>query len=237
MPTLTPHLSLEARPTASPPQAIVLVLHGGRDVSAAATQARQLSVLRMVPFARRIAERGQGRVVVARLRFAVRGWNGRTGEPAPVLDTRWALAQLRDQYGSLPIGLVGHSMGGRTALRCGGEAGVAGVVGLAPWLPPGEPSTQLAGRRVLLVHGAADRMTSPDATAAFANRLEREGVATSLVTINGEKHAMLHQPRLWHELAAQFVLSTVLPDYEPSGWPQAPNFLHEVIAGQSRVTC
>ena len=38
---------------------------------------------------------------------------------------------------SVPIVLVGHSMGGRAALRAGGDPQVAAVCGLAPWTPPG----------------------------------------------------------------------------------------------------
>lgn len=219
------------------PEAIVLVLHGGREASLDPVTARQLAVLRLVPFARLIQRRGRGRVAVARLRYRLRGWNARPGQPpAPVTDARWALSQLTERFGELPIGLVGHSMGGRTALRIGGEPGVRGVVGLAPWLPPGEPIEQLVPRRVLLVHGTADRMTDPMLTAAFADRLQRAGGAVNLVRIADGRHAMLRRPRLWHELATQFVLDTVLSDYRPSGWPDAPNFLQRVGGGSARIT-
>jgi dienelactone hydrolase len=235
MAELQPQLSIET--TTEAPEAVVLVLHGGRQSSTSPVRGNQLAVLRLVPFARRITERGEGRVAVARLRYATRGWNDSGSIPAPVRDTNWALDRLRERFGELPMGLVGHSMGGRTALRCGGDSSVRGVVGLAPWLPPGEPVDQLSGRRVLLMHGTADRMTSPSQTAAFASQLSAIGVPVSLVSIAGERHGMLRQPRLWHELAAQFILNSVLPDYRPSGWPEAPNFFHEVITGQSRVNC
>ncbi len=230
-PTLQLHVGRRA------PEAIVLVLHGGREASLDPVSANQLAVLRLVPFARLIRRRGRGRVAVARLRYRQRGWNASPGRPpAPVVDARWALGQLTERFGSLPVGLVGHSMGGRTALRIGGEPGVRGVVGLAPWLPPGEPIEQLTDRRVLLVHGTADRMTDPMLTRAFADRLAAAGGAVSLVRVQDGRHAMLRRPRLWHELAAQFVLDTVLPDYRPSGWPDAPNFLHQVSGGSARIT-
>jgi dienelactone hydrolase len=230
-PTLQLHAGRRA------PEAVVLVLHGGREASLDPVTANQLAVLRLVPFARVIRRRGRGRVAVARLRYRQRGWNARPGRaPAPVADARWALQQLTERFGRLPVGLVGHSMGGRTALRIGGEPEVRGVVGLAPWLPPGEPIEQLVDRRVLLVHGSADRMTDPMLTAAFADRLRAAGGAVSLVRISDGRHAMLRRPRLWHELAAQFVLDTVLPDYRPSGWPDAPNFLHQVSGGSARIT-
>ena len=182
-------------------------------------RARQLAVLRMIPFARRIARRGDGRVAVARLRYAARGWNAADGNPAPVRDAEWALSQLAERFPGLPIGLVGHSMGGRTALRVGGHPQVRGIVGLAPWLPAGEPVSQLADRRVLLMHGSADRMTSPAGTAAGAARIEAAGAAVSLVAVTGDGHAMLRRARLWHELSSQFVLSTVLADFAPSAEP------------------
>jgi dienelactone hydrolase len=220
-----------------PSEAVVLVLHGGRELSSDPVQARQLAVLRMLPFARRIARRGAGRVVVARLRYAIRGWNAADGSPAPVADAEWALGQLTERFPGLPIGLVGHSMGGRTALRVGGHPQVRGIVGLAPWLPAGEPVDQLAGRRVLLMHGTTDRMTSPAGTAAFATRIEAAGASVSLVSVYGEGHAMLRRAQLWHEMSAQFVLSTVLPDFEPSGVPSTPTLIHQVVHGAVRLTC
>jgi dienelactone hydrolase len=229
-----PHLQVSG---GRQPEAVALVLHGGREASTEPVSAGQLSVLRLVPFATRIARRGKGRVAVARLRYRVRGWNASGNHPPdPVRDAEWALDQLAERFGDLPIGIVGHSMGGRTALRVGGHEQVAAVVGLAPWLPPGEPVQQLVDRQVLLVHGTADRMTDPRGTAAFADRLEKAGGAVSLVRIEGGKHAMLSRPGLWHELAAQFVLSAVLPGFQPSDRHDAPNFIHQATSPPARLT-
>ncbi|MDQ2836193.1 MAG: alpha/beta fold hydrolase [Actinomycetota bacterium] len=234
MSQLEPHLHVDA---GSDPEAVVLVLHGGRQTSTTPVSARQLAVLRMIPFARRIARHGHGRVAVARLRYRARGWNAVPGQtPPPVADAEWALDRLAERFGQLPVGLVGHSMGGRTALRVGGHPRVRGVVALAPWLPRSEPVAQLAGRQVLLVHGSADRMTDPQGSALFADRLEQADTPVSLVRVAGGRHAMLRRPRLWHELAAQFVLSTVLTDYQPSGWQDAPNFLGQVRQAPARLT-
>jgi dienelactone hydrolase len=233
--TSEPHLTVE--PGRRRAEAVVLVLHGGRELSTDPVRARQVAVLRMLPFARRIARRGRGRVAVARLRYASRGWNASLGSPAPVADAEWALRQLAERFADLPIGLVGHSMGGRTALRVGGHPQVRGIAALAPWLPGREPVDQLAGRRVLLMHGSADRMTSPAGTEAFAGRLEAAGAAVSLVSIYGEGHAMLRRAQLWHELSAQFVLSTVLPDFEPAAWRDGSDLLDQVVRGRVRLSC
>src|SRR5689334_24858422 len=101
------------------PEGVVLVLHGGasrRDRMRVSPT--QLSVLRMVPIARRIARAGRGRLAVFRLLNSTRGWDTRH---TPVDDARWALEQVRDRLGDLPVGLVGHSLGGRAALLAAGE--------------------------------------------------------------------------------------------------------------------
>ncbi|HST46202.1 dienelactone hydrolase family protein [Jatrophihabitans sp.] len=219
-----------------PSSAVVLVLHGGRELSSDPVRARQLAVLRMRPIARRIARGGHGRVAVARLRYAIRGWNG-PDDPAPVRDAEWALRRLTERFPDLPIGLVGHSMGGRTALRVAGHRQVRGVVGLAPWLPAGEPVSQLADRRVLLMHGALDRVTSPAATAGYATRAEAAGASVSLVSVSGEGHAMLRRAQLWHALTARFVLGSVLPDLAATALPRLPSALDQVVTDTVRITC
>jgi dienelactone hydrolase len=224
-----------------PPAAVVLVLHGGRQDSLAPTRSGQLAILRMVPIARRIGRLGRGRLAVARLRYGVRGWNGDL--QSPVTDARWALDQLSARFPDLPIGLVGHSMGGRTALRVAGHDAVRSVVALAPWLPRGEPTSQLAGRNVLLVHGTADRMTSPKGSAAVAEQLREAGVSSSFIELIGERHAMLGKPRLWHDLSAGFLTATLLGDDiavaiggRQSERAEATNLLRRVMRGESRIT-
>jgi acetyl esterase/lipase len=90
---------------------------------------------------------------------------------------------------------------------------------------------------VLLMHGDADRMTSAAGTAAFASRLEAVGASVSLVAVSGDGHAMLRRAELWHDLSAQFVLSTLLPDFEPSASGSTPNLIEQVVRGAVRLTC
>lgn len=189
---------------------IVVVAHGGQSASLAPTAPAQLAVLRMIPVAAAIGKalRGTG-AVVCRPRFSVRGWNGSLA--SPVQDMNRILDELAARYGPVPVILVGHSMGGRAVLRCAGHPGVTAVAGLAPWLPRGEPVEQLAGRRVLLVHGTADRITDPRATWAYA---ERARAVTEAVTVEvpGGEHAMLRQAHRWHQIAAEFALSALRHD-------------------------
>ena len=181
---------------------IVLVAHGGQVSSSEPTSALQPAVLRMIPVAATIrrALRESG-AVVQRPRFRVRGWNGT--QAAPVGDVNRELDAIAAEFGPVPVVLVGHSMGARAAVRAAGHPAVSAVAGLAPWLPPDEPAVQLAGRRVLLVHGTSDSVTSPGETWTFAKRA-REVTEVAAIEVRGGDHPMLRRARLWHAIAAEF---------------------------------
>jgi pimeloyl-ACP methyl ester carboxylesterase len=132
-----PRPAISVQPANGSTRAIAIVLPGGRADSFELTQNRHLSAVRMRPFARSL--HGAGRhagLTVMLLRYRYRGWNGR--EMSPVADARWALDDARARHGDVPVVLVGHSMGGRTALRVAGHDSVRGVAALAPWLPDGD---------------------------------------------------------------------------------------------------
>lgn len=230
----TPHLSVHAAD--GPTRALALVLHGGRSTSTARVRAGQLAVARMRPFATSLRRAGSGSgLAVARLRYVVRGWNG--AAQSPVGDVRWALGQLAERFPGVPVALVGHSMGGRAAFYAAGYETVRAVVGLAPWLEPGDPFAQLAGRRVLIAHGDLDRMTSPAASATYARSAARVAESLSYVTVHRERHAMLRRASLWHELATGFVLA-VLCERSPSETvgTEAANLLVQALAGAGTLT-
>jgi dienelactone hydrolase len=195
------------------PTAIVLILHGGREIDDGSVPARRLAYVRMRPFARAVHTRAPD-VAVSLLRYRYRGWNAPDADP--VRDTEWALEQLVRTHGALPVVLVGHSMGGRAALRAAGHPLVTAVAGLAPWLPPGEPQQQLEGRDVLLVHGTADVRTRPKSTAAFARAITPIARRVACVEVRRSGHAMLQRAALWHVLTAAIVDNVIhgapLPD-------------------------
>ena len=183
-------------------KAVVLVAHGGKSVSTAPTSAVQPAVLRMVPVAWAIKKALRGsEALVLRPRFEIQGWNGEQASPAGDLER--ALDVIAGSFGPVPVVLVGHSMGARAALRAAGHPAVTAVAGLAPWLPLGEPVSQLAGRRVLLAHGTADRITSPQETWAYAGRA-REVAEVAVIEVRDGEHTMLRRAALWHEIAADF---------------------------------
>ena len=112
-------------------------------------------------------------------------------------------------HGALPVVLVGHSMGGRAALRAAGHAEVVAVAGLAPWLPRGEPVGQLQDRQVLLMHGTADVRTSPKATVEFARTIAPIARRVACVQIKRSSHGGIQRAGLWHGLTAAFVDNVV----------------------------
>jgi predicted esterase len=209
-------------PAPAHPTAIVLVLHGGREVSYGTVPAHRLTYVRMRPFAGAVHARTPD-AAVALLRYRYRGWNAPDADP--VRDTEWALDQLLHTYGDLPVVLIGHSMGGRAALRTAGHPQVISVAGLAPWLPAGEPTAQLAGRDVLLLHGTADLTTSPKSTAAFARVIAPIARRVACVEIGRSGHAMLQRAARWHELTAAYV------DHAIHGSPLPSALLEAFVAG------
>lgn len=183
------------------PEAAVLVLHGGADrPDMPGVSPTQLSVLRMIPTARAVASAGRGRLAVLRLLNTRRGWDT---HHTPVDDVRWALGQLQERYGALPVGLVGHSLGGRAALLAGSLDPVRSVVALNPWVYP-DDGVPLPGRRVLVVHGTADRIAQLGRAERVVERLRRGGTDIELVRVEGGKHAMLRHHRAFDGRAARF---------------------------------
>jgi len=194
-----PHLAKHG--PGSGARAVVIVLHGGQEVSAAPAWPGP-AYARMVPFALGIRYGTGGRdVAVWMLRYRVRGWNAPAEDP--VRDGRWALDQARRLHPGAPIVLVGHSMGGRVALRLAGEPDVAGVCALAPWIEPGEPGRPVTAA-VLIAHGDADPVTDPIASAAYAAR-----IGADFLPVPGEKHALLRRPLFWQRLVTGFVANVL----------------------------
>ncbi|WP_370961484.1 alpha/beta hydrolase [Amycolatopsis sp. cg9] len=192
-------------------EAVVLVLHGGAERGTGAVPPWKLAYLRMVPIARALHRAGRRRGVEVRLlRNRRYGWNAPAMDPLD--DARWALDRVRAEHPGVPVVLVGHSMGGRVALRVADDPAVRGVCALAPWTPRGEPVEAVAGRSVLIVHGTRDRMTSPAESHAFAERAERVAARVARFEIANEGHAMLRRASVWTRLTIAFTLDVLAGD-------------------------
>ena len=162
-----------------------------------------LPVLRMELFARSIGRPlERAGIEVRRFRFSQQGWNH---------DGASAMADLGRTIDELTtttrqeLVLVGHSMGGRTSMRFVDHPGVAGVVGLAPWLPAGEPMVDVAGRTIRVAHGANDRTTKPSSSLDFVDRARAAGADARHVLVPGEGHALIRHPSWWNRFIVESV--------------------------------
>ncbi|HEX6344659.1 alpha/beta hydrolase [Umezawaea sp.] len=204
-------------------RAVALVLHGGRSRGHGRVTRYQLAVLRMLPFGRALHAAGRRRGLEVRmLRYRVRGWNA--PDLDPVRDARWALAEVEREHPGVPVVLVGHSMGGRTALRVADHPAVVAVCALAPWIEPGEPFRQLAGRSLLIAHGDRERMTDPAASYRYAVLAKTVADRVARFSVQGDGHAMLKRARDWTRLVVDFVLGEL--GFEPRA-PHIANAMRE----------
>jgi predicted esterase len=87
---------------------------------------------------------------------------------------------------------------------------VHGAVALAPWVLPTDEPAGLDDQRLLIVHGSADRIASPQRSAAVAERL-RARARVEYLLVEGGKHAMLRHHEKFSAPAADFAVETLLP--------------------------
>jgi pimeloyl-ACP methyl ester carboxylesterase len=207
-----PRIDLVAAPTAA--RDLVLLAHGGQEHSLEEPHDWRHALLRMWPFAA-AAHQAAPRARVGLVRYRYRGWNG--DEAHAAADVRGLLHGLDD--GTERVVLVGHSMGGRAALAAAGDPRVVGVLGLAPWLPDGEPRRHLHDRLVVLAHGGLDSTVDPRLSGRFAAQARRSGVPLALYDADEEAHALLRRYGDWNELVRRFVRSALghTPDTDLAG--------------------
>jgi pimeloyl-ACP methyl ester carboxylesterase len=206
-----PAPELTRRDTARVPQGLILMLHGGRADGLTPVDQKSASWRRSRWMMGQISGRANhAGVSVWLLRYQVRGWNARVGTPpSPVPDARWALDEVRRELGQLPVVLLGHSMGARTAVAIADDPSVTGVVALAPWLPAGEPVGPLIGKHLAAAHGSSDKITSDRATQAFVRRAGSVAASTEYLDMGRVGHYMFRRIPAWNDFAVTRSLTFV----------------------------
>ncbi len=86
----------------------------------------------------------------AEVRYRIKSWKRLD---SCVADTRAAVREV----GAPRTLLLGFSMGGAVAIKAADEAGVEGVLGLAPWIPDRLALDPLRAKRLDVIHGGLDR--------------------------------------------------------------------------------
>jgi len=219
--------SVDVTPLSQSPSAVALFCHGGTADSTIPPSDGALSLIRMraVQHAVRDSLEEQG-IEPWLLRYRFAGWNGSRADAAH--DARWALDEVGRRYGDLPVALVGHSMGGRAAIRVAGHPSVRAICALAPWVPPSDPVAQLRGKTLVIAHGRADRWVPARGSLEFALRAKRVTPNTARVLMPGG-HGMLRRASAWHNLVRELVLAGL--GFEPFGPALTNAFRQEPPAG------
>lgn len=191
---------------------VVLLLPAGEETSVRRPSPLAAPAIRSL--ARRLSRAGRDEGLVTHVvRYRYRGWNGPQAELAR--DATWAADEVVRRYGDVPVCLAGVDMGGRAALHAAGHEAVNSVLALAPWLPeddmaaPPEPVKQLAGRRVLLVHGTDDRRTDPELSFRLAGRAKKANRDVCRFEVHSDGHGLAHHRAEVAALAVDFALGTL----------------------------
>jgi len=192
---------------------VVLLLPGG-DEESARRPSPMLATASVRALGRRLARAGREEGLATHVvHYRYRGWNG--SEAHLARDASWAADEAVRRYGDVPVCLAGLGMGGRAALRAGGHEAVNSVLSMAPWLPEEdvaaspEPVKQLAGRRVLIVHGTNDEVSDPELSFRFAARAKKANRDVCRFEVHSDGHG-LHQYRSEVQaLAEDFVMGAL----------------------------
>jgi pimeloyl-ACP methyl ester carboxylesterase len=131
----------------------------------------------------------------AEVRYRIKSWQRLDW---CIADARAAIAEL----GARRVLLVGFSMGGAVSAAAADDERVAGVLGLAPWLPDRLPLHTLRGKRLRVLHGGLDRSlpgipgVSPQSSRRGFERALAAGAHGEYSIVAGGVHGLaLRSPR------------------------------------------
>ncbi len=173
----------EMRVTGSALVGTVVCVNGGqaREVEGTWSASIEWLVRKLAP---RLPE-----LAFAEVRYRVKSWNR--------LD--WCIEDARAaivESASARTVLLGFSMGGAVAIAAAKEPSVEGVVGLAPWIPERLDLTPIAGKSLVVLHGALDRWlpgipgVSPGSSRRGFERAQALGISGRYTVISGAVHGL-----------------------------------------------
>ncbi len=192
---------------------VVLLLPGGDEVSSR-RPSPVMATASVRALGRRLTRAGRDEGLATHVvHYRYRGWNG--SEAHLARDAAWAADEAVRRYGDVPVCLAGLGMGGRAALRAGGHEAVTSVLALAPWLPEEdvaaspEPVKQLAGRRVLIVHGTHDARTDPELSFRLAARAKKANRDVCRFEVHADGHGLSQYRDEVLSLSEDFVMGVL----------------------------
>ena len=203
------HDQLRTRgPQGKSTRAAVLVLHGGTDDVEKAKRPRRpfLPATMNSHWIQNGVHKALGTSGVATwaLSHRLAGWDD-NADPTPVREARAAIERIRLMHSdTIPLVLIGISMGARTAVRVADEPNVRGVVGLVPWLPPDEPVENLRGKHLRVGHASLDTVAPWKSMENFVERASRVASSVHHENLGPDVHEMV-LPRTWQPFAARCV--------------------------------
>lgn len=212
-PVRTARLGRALGPEPTAVSGVVLLLPGGEEASAR-RPSPMMAAASVRGLGRRLSRAGREEGLATHVvHYRYRGWNGTEAHLAR--DAEWATEEVVRRYGDVPICLAGVDMGARAALHAGGHEAVNSVLAIAPWLPeedvaaPPEPVKQLAGRRVLVVHGTNDARTDPELSFRLAARAKKANRDVCRFEVHSDGHALRQHREEVHALAEDFVMGSL----------------------------
>lgn len=196
------------------PRALVILVHGGLVRSKLPVSDSNLSVgwALMRTYQDRLSTHFAARgVEVWALLHRYAGWNS-DAHPSPVPDLEWALDEARRLRPGVPVVVVGHSMGARTALRVAEDPSIVGLVGLCPWYPADEVVPP-AGMPVRVAFAEWDWDCPYPSMRDFLHRA-REVVDLRIENMGRDTHYMFRSKR-WEAYLLRTVTELVAPAAHP----------------------
>ena len=181
--TVSLETGAEARSVGVPERGAVVCVNGGQGGEVEGTWSATIEwlVQRLAPSFPQLS--------FVEVRYRIKSWN-RLG---------WCIDDARaaiDYANAERTLLLGFSMGGAVAIGTAADPRVAGVLGLAPWIPDRLSLEPLRGKRLDVLHGSLDRWlpgipgVSPSSSRRGFERARALGVPGSYRLIPGATHGI-----------------------------------------------